>query len=74
MKTHEVIAARYRSHLRRLRQKQGLSQTTLASIMGTTSAYISDLEAGRRSPSLALIELTARAFDVDVSELIKEVA
>ena len=42
----------YRAILKRNREKQGLSQNKLAKRLGVTRTFISEIERGRKNPSL----------------------
>lgn len=42
----------YRAILKRNREKQGLSQNKLAKRLGVTQSFISEIERGRKNPSL----------------------
>lgn len=42
----------YRAILKRNREKQGLSQNKLAKQLGVTQTFISEIERGRKNPSL----------------------
>ena len=42
----------YRAILKRNREKQGLSQNKLAKRLGVTQTFISEVERGRKNPSL----------------------
>ena len=42
----------YRAILKRNREKQGLSQNKLAKRLGGTQTFISEIERGRKNPSL----------------------
>ena len=42
----------YRAILKRNREKQGLSQNKLAKRLGVTQTLISEIERGRKNPSL----------------------
>lgn len=42
----------YRALLKRNREKQGLSQNKLAKRLGVTQTFISEIERGRKNPSL----------------------
>ena len=55
--------------LRRLRQSAGLTQRELA-LPRYTHAYVSTIEAGRRTPSRAAIEYFAEKLSVGVDELL----
>lgn len=71
-KTHPKIGDRFRMNLKLIREKQKLTRNVLADIMGINPEYLAQLERGQRSPSLEMIELTARALDVDMSRLLEE--
>ena len=60
----------------RRRQKLGLSQTQLASRLGSdklgvTQGYISELEAGRKNPTLTTMSAIAGALQVHLSKLVE---
>jgi transcriptional regulator with XRE-family HTH domain len=58
--------------LRNLRQQQRLTQTTLVQRVGLASqAYVSDLEAGRKVPSLDLVVRLAELFGVTTDYLLR---
>ena len=42
----------YRAILKRNREKQGVSQNKLAKRLGVTQTFISEIERGRKNPSL----------------------
>ena len=54
-----------------LRKKQRLSQLDLALIAEVNKNYISDLERGRRNPSLMILSRIANAFKIDMSALLQ---
>lgn len=57
--------------LRELRQKHGVTQEELAFKSGYHSTYISQLERGRKSPSLRAITSLAGALETSGSELLR---
>lgn len=58
--------------LRHLRRQHGWSQATLAQHLGVASqAYISNLEAGRKDPSLDLVVRAASVFGVATDYLLR---
>ena len=59
--------------IRDLRKQQGLSQELLAAEAGLDRAFLSQVETGRKQPSLLTIFRLASALKLDVSELFKEV-
>lgn len=53
------------------RMELGLKQTTLAKIVGTSQAYISDLEKGKKeNPTAATLAKLADALEIDREELL----
>ncbi len=54
-----------------LRLKKGWSQFELSLEANINKNYISDLEHGRRNPTLNILVRLARVFDMDLSELLK---
>jgi len=60
----------FRRNLRARRTELGLTQQTLANRVDVPHTYISDLERGRFSPSLATIATLAEALDTTPSVLL----
>jgi len=58
--------------LRDRRTRAGLSQERLAEESELTRNYVSDLELGKKSPSLRTIARIAIALGVDAHELVRE--
>lgn len=59
--------------IKALRHTQNLSQETLASEAGIDRTFLSQLETGRKQPSLLTIFRLATALQLEASELIKKV-
>jgi len=57
------------SKLRQLREEKNISLRELAKKIGVSGAFLSDIELGRRFPSLDKIELLANEIGVPVEEL-----
>ncbi|MEK7535707.1 MAG: helix-turn-helix transcriptional regulator [Patescibacteria group bacterium] len=55
--------------VKKIRQAKGLSQTDVASKLSTDKSFISNLENGRKNPTLKTILSLAKALGVTVSEL-----
>lgn len=55
--------------MRSLRQKKGLSQTVLASIVGTSQPQIAKIESGRQDPQLSTILKLTEALSVDANTM-----
>ena len=63
----EVFGAR----LKELREQRGETVRSLAEAVETSFTYISDLEHGRKVPSLSMLLRLAAALDCKVTELVK---
>lgn len=59
--------------VRRLRLGRGWSQERLAELAGLNRTYLGDVERGERNVSLRNIQRIARAFDLDLAGLMREV-
>ena len=69
MKAQEQLGMR----IKFLRQQLRWSQEDLALNANVNKNYISDLENGRRNPSLEILERIAVAFNISLAELFKGV-
>lgn len=58
-----------RSRLRDIRETAGISQGSLAEIVGVSRQTINSIETGKFDPSLPLAIKLARHFDVSIEEL-----
>lgn len=56
--------------LRELRTKRGETVRSLAELIGTSFAYISDMERGVKVPSLTMLLRLALALDCKVTDLV----
>lgn len=54
--------------LRELRQKKGVSQEKLAEAIDSHQVYISEIENGKKIPSLSVIYKAARFFNLSLSD------
>lgn len=55
-----------------LRKKQGLSQYKLAKISKVSQAYISDIEAGKKNPTIDKLEQICTGLRVTVTQLLSD--
>lgn len=55
--------------LKRLREQKGWSQARLAQESGVDRATINQVEGGRRSPTIATLEVLAEALGVEIADL-----
>lgn len=58
--------------LKEIRSARGWSQARLAELSGVSQAYISELEAGEKQPTLPVIQKLAAALGVSLAELLGE--
>ena len=70
MASGDTLQPQFGRALRRLRRQAGLTQEGLAERSGNHWTYISELERGLKSPSLATIAALARGLDVQPHELV----
>ena len=55
------------------RTERGITQYRLAKLTNRNSRYISQLEHNKREPQLSTVIMLARALQMDVGELVREV-
>jgi len=66
----KALAARVGGNVRRLRLRARLTQSGLGARANASKAYISQIEAGKRLPSLLKLIQIAEAIAVDVRVLV----
>jgi DNA-binding XRE family transcriptional regulator len=64
------IDARFGARVRDLRKERQWTQLYMAIHFGIDRSYISDVERGRKSMTLSLVEVVALGFGISVSELL----
>ena len=70
MKTQKKPPPRLAANLTILREKSGLTQEGLATILGVTRAWVSKIETGHGLPSLARTVEIANVFKVTIDRLV----
>ncbi len=65
------VRKRVGNNVRRLREKQGVSQEDLAARAALHRTYISGVERGVRNPTIVVLEKVANALGVELSALTK---
>ena len=63
------IRVRLGQNVRRLREAKGWSQEDYADRAGIHRTYVSDIERGRRNPTIAVVEKLAAPLGVTPGEL-----
>lgn len=64
------IRLRLGTNVRRLREAQGWSQEDYADRAGIHRTYVSDIERGRRNPTITVVEKLAAPFKIAPSQLL----
>ena len=64
------IRARLGRNVRKLREARGWSQEDYADRAGIHRTYVSDIERGRRNPTITVVEKLAAPLEVTAGQLI----
>jgi len=59
------------SNLKKIRTRKSISQGDIARSLNVARSFVSDIENGKRNPTLATIAKLAKAISVSTSELLK---
>jgi transcriptional regulator with XRE-family HTH domain len=66
------VSSRFGVRLRQLRRDRNLTQLRMAVDFGIDRSFISDVERGRKSISLPMLEVIALGLKMSLSELLKD--
>lgn len=67
----QSISKKLGENLKKVRAKKKLSQGALARLLGVDKGYISNIENGKKNPTLATIERLAEALGISIDSLLK---
>ena len=67
------VSSRFGVRLRQLRRDRNLTQLRMAVDFGIDRTFISDVERGRKSISLPMLEVLALGFQLSLSELLRDI-
>lgn len=67
------VSARFGARLRELRRERNLTQLRMAVDFGIDRSFISDVERGRKSISLPLLEVMAIGLNMSLSDLLRDI-
>jgi len=67
------VSSRFGVRLRQLRRERNLTQVRMAVGFGIDRTYISDVERGRKSISLPMLEVIALGLKMSLSELLRDI-
>lgn len=59
------------NNLKRIRTEKGVSQADIAKSLGVSRGFVSNIENGKRNPTLSTISRLAEALNVSTEELFK---
>jgi transcriptional regulator with XRE-family HTH domain len=65
------VSSRFGLRLRELRRERNLTQLRMARDFGIDRSFISDVERGRKSISLPMLEVIALGMKISLSELLR---
>lgn len=67
----QEISKKLGANMKKVRAKKKLSQGALARLLEVDKGYISNIENGKKNPTLATIQRLANALGVSADELLK---
>ena len=67
------VSSRFGVRLRELRRERNLTQLRMANDFGIDRTFISDVERGRKSISLPMLEVLALGFNLSLSDLLRDI-
>jgi DNA-binding XRE family transcriptional regulator len=67
------VSSRFGVRLRQLRRERNLTQLRMAVEFGIDRTFISDVERGRKSISLPMLEILALGLKMSLSELLRDI-
>jgi transcriptional regulator with XRE-family HTH domain len=65
------IRVRLGNRIRALRKKHARTQVELAEMLGIDRSYLSEIETGKKDPSLRVLKTIADGFGLTLSQLLK---
>lgn len=72
IEVHPLLSARFAFHLKRHRADRNWKLEECAAKLGISDTYVFLLEGGARSPSLDLVERSAKVFGVDPAAMLED--
>lgn len=67
----DKISEQLGKNMKRIRAKRGMSQGDIARALEVDRGYISNIENGKKNPTIATIQKLANALGISSSELLK---
>lgn len=69
----EDVKINFGHRVKELRLAKGYSQEKLAELSDLDRTYIPGIESGKRNVSIIVIKKLAKAYDISISELMKDI-
>ncbi len=69
--TQMDVSSRFGRRLKGLRHERDLTQVSMARRFGIDRSFISDVERGRKSISLPMLEIVALGLNISLSDLLR---
>ena len=67
------VSSRFGVRLKQLRRERNLTQLRMATDFGIDRTFISDVERGRKSISLPMLEVIALGLKISLSDLLRDI-
>ncbi len=67
------VSHRFGLRLRELRRERSLTQVRMAADFGIDRSFISDVERGKKSLSLPMLEVIALGMEISLSDLLRDI-
>ena len=71
--SNSMILKQFGNRIKELRKNKNISQEDLATLSGLHRTYIGMIERGEKNITLKNIEKVALAFNIEISELFKDI-
>jgi transcriptional regulator with XRE-family HTH domain len=65
------IRVRLGNRVRTLRRQRGWTQVEMAEMLGVDRSYLSEIETGKKDPSLRVLKTIADGFKLSLSQLLR---
>ena len=65
------IRVRLGNRVRSLRRERGWTQVEMAEMLGVDRSYLSEIETGKKDPSLRVLKTIADGFKITLSRLLR---
>ncbi len=63
------LLTKFGAHIKKIREEKGLSQEKASLLAAINTHYLSDLENGRKNPSLKILYKLSLAYEISLEEL-----